>query len=172
MTRWMAFRLDSFVRRDFRPGPLGFVFGLWVASVMSCAYPATASGTYLQETPTATQTTVWDGVYTEGQAERGQVLYTEVCSGCHAPDLRGDNTSPSLVGQSFAFLFGGFTLGELFGRIQRQMPPDRPNTLAAPSYRDILAFILSENSYPSGEQELEDDDLDQIIISPKPDPVP
>ena len=111
---------------------------------------------------------VWDGVYSEAQAERGRVEYTMSCSGCHAPDLRGDNTSPSLVGQSFAFLWGGFTLGALFERIQERMPPDRPGTLSAQTYRDIMAFVLSANSYPAGANELEHEGLDRIVISANP----
>ncbi len=146
-----------------------FVFGLWVAGVMTFVHPPTASAAYMQETPADAQRTVWDGVYNEAQAERGGVLYTASCSGCHAADLRGDNTSPSLVGMSFTFLWGGSTLGALFERIQEQMPPDRPGTLSAQTYRDILAFVLRANSYPSGAQELEPDRLDQILIAANPD---
>jgi hypothetical protein len=137
---------------------------------LSLAYPATARG--LQATQANGQRTVWDGVYTEAQAERGAAQYTESCAGCHAPDLRGNTTSPSLVGVSFAFLWGDRTLGELFGTIQQLMPTDRPNSLPAQTYRDILAFILRANSYPTGEQELGSDGLDQIIITEKPDPGP
>ena len=74
------------------------VFGLLIAGGVSSVHPAPAKGAYIQETPAEDQRTVWDGVYTEGQAERGQVLYTEACSACHAADLRGDNTSPSWWG--------------------------------------------------------------------------
>ena len=150
-------------------GLLPFVFGLWVASVMTFVHPPTASAAYAQETPADAQRTVWDGVYNEAQAERGGVLYTASCSGCHAPDLRGDNTSPSLVGMSFTFLWGGSTLGALFERIREQMPPDRPGTLSAQTYQDILAFVLRANSYPSGTQALRVDDLDHIIIATSPD---
>ena len=143
---------------------------LLVATAISLVRPAGASGVSLQATQANVQRTVWDGVYTEAQAERGGVQYTESCAGCHAPDLRGDNTSPSLVGQSFAFLWGGSTLGELFRRIQQLMPTDRPNSLPTQTYRNILAFILRSNSYPAGEQELEADRLDQIIITANPDP--
>ena len=151
------------------PGPFPFVFSLWVAGSMSFVHPASASATYMQETLADVQRTVWGGVYNEAQAERGRIQYTAACSGCHAPDLRGDNTSPSLVGQSFAFLWGGSTLGALFERIQEQMPPDRPGTLSAQTYRDILAFVLRANSYPPGAQELEPDDLHYILISANPD---
>ncbi len=146
-------------------GPLRLLFGLCVVSATSWVHPTTANAVYTQETSAEDQRTVWDGVYTEGQAERGQVLYTEACSACHAADLRGDNTSPSLVGMSFVFLWGGSTLFALFERIQERMPPDRPGTLSAQTYRDILAFVLRENSYPAGAQELEMDRLEYILIA-------
>ena len=145
------------------PGPL-------LVIAISLVHPMAASG--LQATQADGQRTVWDGVYTEEQAERGGVQYTESCAGCHAPDLRGSTTSPSLVGMSFTFLWGERTLGELFGKIQQLMPTDRPNSLPAQTYRNILAFILRANSYPPGDQGLEDDVLDQIIISAKPEPRP
>ena len=151
------------------PGLFPFLFGLWVAGSMSLVHPTTASAAFMQETGADVQRTVWHGVYSEAQAERGRIQYTAACSGCHAPDLRGDNTSPSLVGQSFAFLWGGSTLGALFERIQEQMPPDRPRTLSAQTYRDILAFVLRANSYPPGAQELETGDLHYILISANPD---
>jgi cytochrome c len=150
-------------------GLLRFVSGLLVAAGIFSVHPAPAKGALAQQAPAEDQRTVWDGVYNEGQAERGQVLYTEACSGCHAADLRGDNTSPSLIGQSFAFLWGGSTLLALFERIQERMPPDRPGTLSAQTYRDIMAFILRANTYPTGAQELGPDHLDQILIAAKPD---
>ena len=144
--------------------------GLLLVVVISLAHPVTARG--LQATQADVQRTVWDGVYTEGQAERGEVQYTASCAACHAPDLRGDNTSPSLVGLSFAFLWGERTLGELFGKIQELMPTDRPGSLPAQTYRDILAFLLRANSYPAGEQELTAEHIDQILITAKPDSQP
>ena len=153
-----------------RPGLIRLALVLLVVIAISWMCPATTSAGPLQATPADVQRTVWDGVYTEEQAERGRVQYTESCAACHAPDLRGDNTSPSLVGLSFAFLWGGSTLGELFGRIQTLMPTDRPNSLPAQTYRDILAFILLANSYPTGDKELEADGLDQILITAEPDP--
>lgn len=148
---------------------LHFLIFLLVAGTMGFV-PGNARALYAQETPAADQHTVWDGVYNEAQAARGELLYTESCSGCHAPDLRGDNTSPSLVGMSFTFLWGGSTLGELFNRIQERMPTDRPGSLSDRTYRDILAFVLRANSYPAGPQELEPALLDQILISANPVP--
>jgi quinoprotein glucose dehydrogenase len=102
----------------------------------------------------AQQRTVWDGVYTDAQAERGRTAYQQACVGCHREDLRGDNTAPSLAGESFAFLWGDMEVGELSARIQKVMPPDRPGSLPAQTYVDIVAFILQKNAFPSGTGEL------------------
>jgi cytochrome c553 len=118
---------------------------------------------------TAADRTVWDGVYTEGQAARGQADYMKSCASCHAADLRGSNTAPSLVEESFAFLYGGTTVGELYGRIRMLMPSDRPGSLSSQSYRDIVSFVLQSNKFPPGEKELEADPetLGQILITTK-----
>ena len=165
----MGLRSGPLHTGPFHTGPLRLAFALLMVTAISWMRPATANGAPLQATQADVQRTVWDGVYTEEQAERGGVRYTEPCAGCHAPDLRGNTTSPSLVGMSFTFLWGERTLGELFGKIQQLMPTDRPNSLPAQTYRNILAFILRANSYPAGEKELEADGLDQILITEKPE---
>jgi quinoprotein glucose dehydrogenase len=113
--------------------------------------------------------TVWDGVYTEAQAERGRVAYTQSCASCHADDLRGRSTAPSLVEESFTFLWEDMSLGDLFERTRTRMPSDRPGSLAGPTYADILAFVAQKNGYPAGEKELGDDVavLKEIRITPK-----
>jgi hypothetical protein len=49
------------------------------------------------------------------------------------------------------------------------MPSDRPNSLPAESYRDIVAFILQANAFPPGPTELsvDPDALNQILIVAK-----
>ena len=101
-----------------------------------------------------TRRTVWDGVYTDAQAERGRASYQESCVGCHRDDLRGDNTAPSLVGESFMFLWGDMEVGDLAARIQKLMPPERPGILPAQAYTDIVAYILQKNALPAGDSEL------------------
>jgi S-disulfanyl-L-cysteine oxidoreductase SoxD len=113
--------------------------------------------------------TVWDRVYSDEQAQRGRTAYIEECASCHADDLRGSSTAPSLVDESFAFQWDNTALGELFVRIRTTMPSDRPNSLSAQRYRDIVAFILQANKFPAGEKEL-DADLDalkQVLITTK-----
>ena len=117
-----------------------------------------------------TTRTVWDGVYTTGQAERGRASYLQSCVSCHRDDLRGDNTAPSLVGESFTFLWGDMSVGELSARIQKVMPPDRPGGLTPQTYADIIAFILQKNGFPAGDVELgiDPEALQQIRITTRP----
>lgn len=126
---------------------------------------ATLGGSAAQE-----RATVWDGVYTEAQAERGRAAYAQSCASCHADDLRGRSTAPSLVEESFAFLWDDMSLGDLFESTRTRMPSDRPGSLSGQTYADILAFISKKNGYPPGIQELGDDvaALKGIRITAKP----
>jgi mono/diheme cytochrome c family protein len=124
---------------------------------------------YAQDAKPATGRTVWDGVYSEQQAERGRSAYMDACASCHAKDLRGDSTAPSLVEESFSFQWSDATVAELFDRIRTLMPSDRPNSLSSQRYRDIVAFLLQANMFPAGDKELDEDGavLRQILITMK-----
>lgn len=97
---------------------------------------------------------VWDGVFTEEQAKRGGGFYRGSCSNCHGESLEGADTAPALVGGAFTSNWNGTTLGDLFERIRVSMPADRPGTLGRQQIADILAFILSSNTFPPGDTEL------------------
>ncbi|MEP7308856.1 MAG: c-type cytochrome [Acidobacteriota bacterium] len=114
--------------------------------------------------------TVWDGVYSAEQADRGKALYTQSCAGCHSADLRGDGTAPSLVEGDFAFQWADTSLGELYERIRTLMPSTRPNSLPPRSYLDIVAYILQANQFPAGPIELAPElaTLEQIRVTAKP----
>ena len=116
------------------------------------------------------RTTVWDGVYTEAQAERGRVAYAQSCAFCHADDLRGRSTAPSLVEESFAFLWEDMSIGDFFERTRSRMPSNQPGSLAGATYADNLAFIAQKNGYPAGAAELPTDlaALKRIRITAKP----
>jgi len=104
--------------------------------------------------PTVNAQSIWDGVYTEEQAQRGAEQYSARCVSCHGADLRGNSNAPSLLGMSFMFIWEGRTLGEMFGKMRNEMPTDQPGSLPAGTYADILAFILKTNEFPAGEAEL------------------
>ena len=48
-----------------------------------------------------TQRSVWDGVYTEEQARRGEVAFVQACSNCHGRTLEGADMTPALTGGAF-----------------------------------------------------------------------
>lgn len=113
--------------------------------------------------------TVWDGVYSSEQAERGEAVYKGACIACHGQDLGGNSNSPGLVGMGFMFLWEGRTLGAFFEKIREEMPTDRPGQLPAQDYVDVVAYIMQANSFPVGDNELPYDAeiLDGIAIAPK-----
>ena len=113
-----------------------------------------------------TSRSVWDGVYTAEQAERGAALYSMECASCHGLALNGGEMAPALTGGEFLSNWSGLTVGDLFDRIRQSMPADRPGSLNREKNADILAHILSMNQFPAGTMELDQrvDFLKQIRI--------
>jgi mono/diheme cytochrome c family protein len=72
---------------------------------------------------------VWDGVYTDAQAKRGQGLYNQHCASCHGDQLTGGEMAPPLAGGEFLSNWNGLTLGDLFERIRKTMPLNEPGNL-------------------------------------------
>ena len=125
----------------------------------------------LQETAAS----VWDGVYSDAQAQRGETAYRVVCANCHGPELEGADMTPPLTGGTFTANWNDLTLGDLFERIRVTMPLDKPGTLSRQQNADLIAFLLKANQWPSGATELarELGALKQIRIqSSKPEPKP
>ena len=92
--------------------------------------------------------TVNDGVYSSGQASRGQALFTSICTTCHDTER--------FTGAEFVSAWSGKPLAELFKAVQT-MPEDNPGSLTAQQYGDVIAFFLSLNKFPSGAEELKGD---------------
>jgi mono/diheme cytochrome c family protein len=97
---------------------------------------------------------VWDGVYTQDQAKKGQAAYNEQCSSCHGDTLNGGESAPALAGGEFLSNWNGLTLGELFERIRTTMPQNRPGKLSREVNVTILAYMLSANNFPAGNADL------------------
>jgi mono/diheme cytochrome c family protein len=101
-----------------------------------------------------TSRSVWDGVYSQEQATRGQSLYSEQCAACHGSDLMGQDEASPLTGDQFLSNYNGLTVGDLFDRIRVSMPANNPGKLTRQQTADILAYILSFNKFPAGNTEL------------------
>ena len=116
-----------------------------------------------------TRATIWDGVFTDEQAKRGEAAYTKACAKCHAEDLLGSTNAPALVGQPFFARFDRVTADDVVDVIRRTMPQEAPDTLGIPAYVDIVAFMLKNNGSPSGKAELAADraKLREILVTAK-----
>lgn len=97
---------------------------------------------------------VWDGVYTAEQAQRGETAYLQTCAGCHGTALEGGDMTPPLVGGGFTSNWNDLTAGDLFDRIRTTMPLDRPGRLTRQQNADVIAFVLKANGWPPGAVEL------------------
>jgi S-disulfanyl-L-cysteine oxidoreductase SoxD len=106
------------------------------------------------QAPAADSRSVWDGIYTEEQAKRGESVYHKECAACHGEMLTGGESSPPLTGGAFLANWNGLSVGDLFDRIRKTMPQSAPGRLTRQQDADILAFMLSVNKFPAGKTEL------------------
>ncbi len=117
--------------------------------------------------------TVWDGVFTVAQAERGRTEYDVWCASCHQSDLSGgvlvgDDEAPAL--RSVEKLIERRDLDNVMTFIKNGMPRDEPGSLKDETYVDILTYLLQENGFPAGTTELKMDAaaLKAVAIVRKP----
>ncbi len=122
-------------------------------------YLLVVAGIFLTDAAQAAST--WDGVYTDSQADRGREQYLQHCSICHSVSLQGNNESPPLLGR-FMPDWAGAPLSDLYDYVSTAMPLDRPRSLSAAAYVDIVAYLLKANGFPNGQSELEPSNLASI----------
>jgi len=102
-----------------------------------------------QSTDSTAGKSVWQGVYTEAQAPRGDTEHQNNCSSCHGTEkYSGDNFTKNWVGR---------TVFDLFDQIRNTMPDDNPGGLSAQQYKDVVAYILKTNGIPAGTDSLPSD---------------
>lgn len=99
------------------------------------------------------RSSIWDGVYSDAQADRGRTSYMQNCSRCHGATLMGTYEIPPLVGRIMPY-YAGTGLDVLFDYISTAMPLDHPGALSPATNADIVAYILKSNDLPSGSKEL------------------
>jgi len=107
---------------------------------------------------------VWDGVYTQDQAKRGETQYKQECATCHGDMLEGNGQTeraqslkrmlPPLSGDVFMGTWNKRPLSDLFDKIRRTMPRDNPGKITLEQSADILAYMLKFNGFPAGKAEL------------------
>ena len=98
--------------------------------------------------------TVWSGVYTAAQAERGRSRFETSCIRCHNVELTGSERGPALKGQAFWSKWENDSLASLFVKIRDTMPQDGAGVVSDEAKVDILAYLLLRSDRPVGSSEL------------------
>ncbi len=93
--------------------------------------------------------TIYSGIYTASQADRGRTIQEAECFVCHAADdWAGGRLLTNYTGQSMlAFV----------EHLRSTMPLDEPGRLEYAQYVDVAARILQINNIPTGSGELTTD---------------
>jgi mono/diheme cytochrome c family protein len=144
-----------------------FIFRVFIA--MLAGYGSAA----ILPAAAAAEKTVWDGVYSSAQATRGASMYASECSACHREGLP-KRAAPAAEGGRFMESWAEDSLKSLFTVLKTTMPQSAPGSLSDAAYTDIVAYILKENGFPAGSEDLTPGALDAIRVQAKggPEPVP
>jgi len=112
--------------------------------------------------------TVWDGAYTDAQADRAKGEFSSTCARCHT--LTPDGARP-LVGPEFWRVNTQKTVGDLLKFVSTSMPNGRDAGSLSPSaYNDLVALVLRANGFPAGTTEVTPEAVASIQIVPKDGP--
>src|SRR5215813_2896794 len=79
----------------------------------------------------------WSGVYSDGQASRGEPLYAENCAFCHGASLEGTISAPPLTASALSARWQGRTLADLFEYQLAFMPWNSPGGFGRAQNVDI-----------------------------------
>lgn len=109
----------------------------------------------------ASPTSIWDGVYTEEQAQRGRDTFVGQCAQCHG--TRGDGlggrdpdqpAAPNLVNEALFQGWGGAPIATWTLYASETMPLNFPGGLDPQEYVDAFTYLLEVTGVPAGDEEL------------------
>ena len=112
----------------------------WMVAVLALAAPTDGSAQ-----DGAEQLSTLDGVFSVEQAERGRQTYAKACVQCHVLEWYTGEVLRAWEGRS---------LFDLFTVISTTMPENNPGSLGRRDYVDVIAYILSLNGMPAGDQDI------------------
>ena len=148
-----AHRFHRMVGRSRRGFAAGILAVFAVATAIVAAQDAKPAGP-----------TVWDGAYTDAQAERATVVFGASCSNCHTLGAEGNRP---LSGDKFWQSYTLRTVGDLLNFVRTSMPNGQPGSLPAATYNDLVALILKSNGFPAGATEVTPEAVAKVQIVPK-----
>jgi mono/diheme cytochrome c family protein len=116
--------------------------------------------------------TIWEGIYTQAQAETGAELMGQ-CRGCHGGDF-GGGQAPALRGTKWMDYWREDTLDSMFSLIKESMPPRAGSAMTESQALSVVAYILQANDLPAGDTPLSVGELPAIHIEGRngPEPLP
>jgi len=138
---------------------------LRVVCVLFLGWLATTLVTAQDAKPTGP--TVWDGVFTDAQADRATGIFSQSCERCHT--LTSEGTRP-LSGDKFWEGYTQKTVGDLLNFVKTNMPNGQGGSLPGPTYNDLVALILKSNGFPAGKTEVTPETVANVQIIPKDGP--
>lgn len=125
--------------------------------------------------PAGAKISIWSGVYTPAQSERGEKLYSGACAQCHGRLLNGaaqpdQPPSPAIARVGFLRKWEGKPLGALFTYVREMMPTDNPGSLTDQQAIDVITHMFAVSKLPTGDKELPPDanGLAGIVIEAEP----
>lgn len=120
-------------------------------NLIACVLLSVVAAAAFGQTPSGTETTVHDAVYSQEQAKRGRKAYDAKCATCHD----GGTMGPELWGDPFLAQWENKYVGGFFSRIQTTMPEDAPGSMSENDVLDIVAYVLQTNGFPAGDKAIE-----------------
>lgn len=88
--------------------------------------------------------------FTAAQAAAGKTAYNGNCAVCHGSSLTNGTFGTPLGGEYFKTTWGGRSVGALYDKSQKTMPPAAPGSLPGETYANIVAYILELNGFKAG----------------------
>lgn len=140
--------------------------GAWLL-LLTMVLLLTSAGSVLLNAQAVDVRTVWDGVYTDAQAARGTLAFSQSCSNCHT--LASQGKGP-LTGEKFWEGFAQKTVRDLLAFVRTNMPNGNGGSLPGSTYNELVALILKSNGFPAGTVELAPETVAGVQIIPKDGP--
>lgn len=162
---WHDHEMQSMCLRRSQRSASGEVYrSMPVVPLAGLLFLGLAAASLVAAQTSTSRRTVWDGVYTEAQAARGQTAFGQNCAGCHVLTAAG---KAPLAGESFWKSFAQKTVADLLEYVSTNMPNGAGGSLNESTYRDIVAVMLKSNDLPAGTSELERNTISGVLIIPK-----
>ena len=139
---------------------------VWCAALLCASVAAVAA----QQAEPARKSAAKVPAFTAAQADRGRQAYADNCTGCHLAGLDGSANPAAnakgtpLIGPRFVQDYGEGKISALFNKMQRDMPNGKAGSLTEQQYLDIVSYVLQQNKYPAGPNELTVDAATDIWI--------